>query len=128
MGAVQGGIYVGATNKAGGMITVDKKGATRFHVFMAKAEGDRFGLVTMPMQDGSRCLVIIEIREGGLVARWNSQQQQLGELEKMLNIGDRIVSVADDIEGGSTTNLDEMRRLLKRDRVEFSLERSPSNV
>jgi len=84
-------------------------------------------MVHMPDQDGSQALIVIQIHPGGLIHRWNEEQRANGQLEQQVRIGDRIVGVVDDIDGDAK-DIDAMRRLMKKDTVEFIIERLPPSA
>lgn len=95
----------------------------RFDVALSKDSGNSsFGLAHAPMQDGSGVLLVVELREGGIVARWNAEQARAGKPEWVIKSADRIVQV------GGSSDIDIMRAHFREDRVQFTVERWPEII
>lgn len=75
-----------------------------FTVPLRKAEGSTFGLDLTPSQD-DRCLCIVGVNPGGAAEAWNRQCSSSGAAEKVLMVGDKLVSV-----NGVAGSVQEMRR------------------
>jgi hypothetical protein len=99
-----------------------KRELVRFKVSLAKPAGETFGLAHMPMEDGSQSLLVVELRSDGPIARWNMEQRALGLEDFEMRRGDRIVRV------GKEQGLDAMRENLRKNDVEFVVERWPATL
>merc|ERR1719254_433224 len=94
----------------------------RFKVNLRKQAGEPFGLAHMPMEDGSQSLLVVELRGEGPIVRWNMEQRAMGLNEFQMQRGDRIVRV------GQDTTVDAMRERLRKDDVDFVVERWPGHL
>lgn len=94
-----------------------------FEVFVTKSSGEGYGLAHVPVDDGSSTLLIVALRDQGPVAKWNEERRRLGDNERTVRRGDRIVTV-----GGITDNVDAMRSMLREDSAVFTLERWPETI
>lgn len=95
----------------------------RFEVSVTKSPSEGFGLAHVPVEDGSNTLLIVALRDQGPIARWNDERQRLGDDEKTVRRGDRIVAV-----GVVVDDLEAMRSMLRQDSAVFTLERWPETI
>lgn len=94
-----------------------------FEVFVTKRSGEGYGLAHVPVDDGSGTLLIVALRDKGPIAEWNEEQRRLGDNDRTVQRGDRIVAV-----GGITDDVDAMRSMLREDSAVFTLERWPKTI
>lgn len=94
----------------------------RFKVAISKQANEPFGLAHMPMEDGSQSLLVVELRSEGPIAKWNMEQQALGLNDFTMRRGDRIVCVDTDYD------IERMREKLRKNDIDFVVERWPENV
>eukprot|EP00927_Polykrikos_kofoidii_P006591 TRINITY_DN12667_c0_g1_i3.p1 TRINITY_DN12667_c0_g1~~TRINITY_DN12667_c0_g1_i3.p1 ORF type:complete len:258 (-),score=24.13 TRINITY_DN12667_c0_g1_i3:74-847(-) len=93
-----------------------------FSVSLDKDGGDSFGLAHVPLEDVTSCLLIVDFRDQGPVARWNAERDRLGTPDFKIRRGDRIVAV------GSERDLDRMRMLLTEETAQCTVERWPEST
>lgn len=98
-------------------------GIFRFEVSVTKESSEGYGLAHVPVEDGSNTLLIVALRDQGPVARWNEERRKLGDDEKTVQRGDRIVAV-----GGVADDVEVMRSMLRQDAAVFTLERWPDTI
>lgn len=91
-----------------------------FEVKLVKTGDQSFGLAHVPMEDGTQTLLVVDLRDIGPVARYNAKMREMGNLDAMLQRGDRIVAV-----GETRGDLEKMRELLRKDSCHIFAERWP---